>query len=470
MRELERRRAEAEGRAPGHRDPRTTTPGRPTTRTTTATTRTATSTTPRRRADDDDAAPRTTSRPRSGRARGAAARRSRPAGGAGARHAAAEAPASGRRPRRRRRGRRASGSILRRVGLAAIGIVDPRDRLLLSRVGHRPLDRRHLVPERRLRQRVLDAPRGPGRAVRGRGLASRWSCSSATSGSPAACRRPPIPSGPGRLKTVDGPARRRPAPGRAQRPARRRPAGRSEQPARGRPAPTFVFDAEDMPDLVPLGTWAIALFAVLLALGVAGAVPGAWETLLLWINRVPFSPTPTVADPVFGRDIGFFLFELPFFRFVQSLVNGLLLASLVVAGARYLLATTARRRGVRHPGPRPPRGARRAVPAVGRVRLPARQVRARLQPGGRRDGRRVRRRERAVPGLRRPDVPVGARGGPADRRRLHPLDVAAGRRSSSSGSRPRSCSAASTRRRSSASASTPTRTPRRSSTSRTTSR
>ena len=46
------------------------------------------------------------------------------------------------------------------------------------------------------------------------------------------------------------------------------------------------------------------------------------------------------SDPIFGRDISFFLFELPFYRFVQSLVNGLLLASLVVAGARYLLATT----------------------------------------------------------------------------------------------------------------------------------
>ena len=45
-------------------------------------------------------------------------------------------------------------------------------------------------------------------------------------------------------------------------------------------------------------------------------------------------------DPVFGRDIGFFLFELPFLRFVQALVNGLLLAALAVAGARYLLATT----------------------------------------------------------------------------------------------------------------------------------
>ena len=103
---------------------------------------------------------------------------------------------------------------------------------------------------------------------------------------------------------------------------------------------TLTFDGDEVPDLVPIGTWVIAGFAVLLALGVAGAVSGAWETLLLWVNRVPYSTTSTVTDPVFGKDIGFFLFELPFYRFVQSLANGLLLASLAVAGARYLLAVT----------------------------------------------------------------------------------------------------------------------------------
>jgi uncharacterized membrane protein (UPF0182 family) len=58
------------------------------------------------------------------------------------------------------------------------------------------------------------------------------------------------------------------------------------------------------------------------------------------VNRVPFSPTGAVTDPIFGKDISFFLFELPFLRLVQALVNGLLLAALAIAGARYLLATT----------------------------------------------------------------------------------------------------------------------------------
>ena len=156
---------------------------------------------------------------------------------------------------------------------------------------------------------------------------------------------PPDPERPGRLRNVAG--RLAEAQRQAERNARMRTTG---NPYGGFGGPgmrvpegggaTFTFDAEEIPDIVPIGTWVIAGFAVLLALGVAGAVAGAWETVMLWSNRVPFSPTQTVVDPVFGRDIGFFLFELPFLRFLQSLANGLLLASLAVAGARYLLAVS----------------------------------------------------------------------------------------------------------------------------------
>ena len=100
------------------------------------------------------------------------------------------------------------------------------------------------------------------------------------------------------------------------------------------------FDMDDLPDLIPIATWALAGFALLIALGVAGSVSGAWTTLLLWINRVPYSDVKTVTDPIFGRDISFFLFDLPFLRFAQSVVNGLLLASLAIAGAYYLLHAT----------------------------------------------------------------------------------------------------------------------------------
>ncbi len=96
----------------------------------------------------------------------------------------------------------------------------------------------------------------------------------------------------------------------------------------------------ELPDATPIGRFVIILVAVFVALTVGGALASNWETVLLWMNRVPFDPagSGTVTDPIFGRDISFFLFELGFLRFVQVTIIGLVIASLVVAGARYLVA------------------------------------------------------------------------------------------------------------------------------------
>ena len=122
--------------------------------------------------------------------------------------------------------------------------------------------------------------------------------------------------------------------------------------------------------------------AVLLALGVAGAVSGAWDTLLLWINRVPFSPdrqrSPTRSS---GATSASSCSTCRSSASSSRCSTGCCSRRSLVAGARYLRAGHRGRRGVRHPRPRPPRDPRRAVPAVGRLRLPARQVRARVQHG-----------------------------------------------------------------------------------------
>ena len=47
-----------------------------------------------------------------------------------------------------------------------------------------------------------------------------------------------------------------------------------------------------------------------------------------------------MTDPIFGRDIGFFLFELPFLRLVQGLFNALVVGALLVTLARYLVSAT----------------------------------------------------------------------------------------------------------------------------------
>ena len=120
---------------------------------------------------------------------------------------------------------------------------------------------------------------------------------------------------------------------------RRGPTGRpGEQPPPARP--TITFEADEMPDLSPLAIGGLTVIAVLAAVGTAGALSGSWDTILLWQNRVPFAAAgaTVVVDPVFGRDVSYYLFELPFLRLVQAVVGGLLVAALVVAGGRYLLA------------------------------------------------------------------------------------------------------------------------------------
>ena len=113
------------------------------------------------------------------------------------------------------------------------------------------------------------------------------------------------------------------------------------RPTRRRPGLTI--QPPDIPDMTPIARLVIVVIAVLIALGTAGAIAGRWETIQLWLNQVPFSTSGegAVTDPVFNRDIGFYLFQLPVLRLFQSFANGLIFAALLVAGVRYVLALAA---------------------------------------------------------------------------------------------------------------------------------
>src|SRR6478672_7526532 len=123
----------------------------------------------------------------------------------------------------------------------------------------------------------------------------------------------------------------------------RDPFGRPGYDPRGsddRPANAIVFDAGDIPDLTPLAGWALGAVALFLAILIGGSMSGAWETVLLWIHRVPFSPTASVTDPIFNKDISYFLFELPFLRLVQGLFNALVISSLILVLARCVISAS----------------------------------------------------------------------------------------------------------------------------------
>jgi uncharacterized protein len=129
----------------------------------------------------------------------------------------------------------------------------------------------------------------------------------------------------------------------AERAAQGRPSGPWDPQRPGQRQPVDVSPI-DLPDPTPIGRVVIAIVAVFIAVTVGGALASNWETIVLWANRVPYALSgAAVTDPIFNRDISFFLFELPFLRFLQATFIGLVIASVIVASARYLVAALANR-------------------------------------------------------------------------------------------------------------------------------
>ena len=85
----------------------------------------------------------------------------------------------------------------------------------------------------------------------------------------------------------------------------------------------------------------VALIAGTLFMAVVfgAAAGGAWETILSWLNAVPFGRT----DPAFNRDISFYLFDMPAFHFFQGWLLALLVVSVIGAGAVYGLSLSLQR-------------------------------------------------------------------------------------------------------------------------------
>ena len=173
-----------------------------------------------------------------------------------------------------------------------------------------------------------------------------------------------------------------------------RPAGPRRRAARALPRPRRP------------GAWAGCASSVagLLALIAGSGVSAEWNEWLLFTNGGDFG----VEDPQFGRDIGFYVFQLPFLSFVVDwLFAALLIVLIVTAVAHYLNG------GIRVQPPSP-----RVTPQVkahlsvllaaagagqGR-RLLAAAVRADRVDPGRRRRRHLHRRQRPAPG----DQPAGA--------------------------------------------------------------
>ena len=85
--------------------------------------------------------------------------------------------------------------------------------------------------------------------------------------------------------------------------------------------------------LEPLRRLATVAAPIVLGLFAGSAAASQWQTFLLWVNRVPFGSK----DAQFGLDLGFFIFTLPWLRFIVGfLTMTLLLGALAAAATHYV--------------------------------------------------------------------------------------------------------------------------------------
>src|SRR6188508_173553 len=96
-------------------------------------------------------------------------------------------------------------------------------------------------------------------------------------------------------------------------------------------APVRRLGGLEMPDASRWIGAALVFVAILLALGSGAAWSGNWETVLLFANGGDWG----VTDPTLGHDIGFYVFDLPFLRFVLGWATTTLIAIGILTLATY---------------------------------------------------------------------------------------------------------------------------------------
>lgn len=76
--------------------------------------------------------------------------------------------------------------------------------------------------------------------------------------------------------------------------------------------------------------------SIALAFFTSGAYSGDWITLQKFLNSVTFG----TSDPTFSKDIGFYVFQLPFYEFILSFLMWTIVMSALAVGTVYLIAET----------------------------------------------------------------------------------------------------------------------------------
>lgn len=83
----------------------------------------------------------------------------------------------------------------------------------------------------------------------------------------------------------------------------------------------------------PWRRWVLVAVAALIALIAGTSAAGEWRTYLQWMNATPFG----AKDPQFGRDIGFYVFSYPWWRFLVGYCFTVVVLSLLMAAVTHYL-------------------------------------------------------------------------------------------------------------------------------------
>jgi hypothetical protein len=132
--------------------------------------------------------------------------------------------------------------------------------------------------------------------------------------------------------------------------------------------PDVLWELEDqlgLPSRVviePLMRRALPLFLLLVSMVAAVRASQRWETVLAYMHQGPFG----AVDPLFGRDLGFFVFTLPFWRLLHGWAITLAFGTLALTLGLYVLQ---RSLVLTNRGPRLAHGARAHLLALGAVLL-----------------------------------------------------------------------------------------------------
>ncbi|MFQ6078717.1 MAG: UPF0182 family protein, partial [Thermodesulfobacteriota bacterium] len=73
--------------------------------------------------------------------------------------------------------------------------------------------------------------------------------------------------------------------------------------------------------------WAIGAFVIIVALMIGSVASTKWSMILRYIHAKSFG----ISDPIFVRDVAFYVFSLPFYLFLKSWIMGFIVFSGVVA-------------------------------------------------------------------------------------------------------------------------------------------